>query len=209
MVKRRRRYVVSDYSRFWKEYDSFSRYANRTMETTLNLDLSTASLLDLSVPKEMSGQLLLPDTIEYVLPFSRRTPRTSSFRLMRPIGPMDDPSTFIHRITRPRGYWSLTTDVDTVRSRLLSIMRTWLENSYPGRYEITETKEYTHRRTVLEDLRTPTDEELEHHALRRTGYTLTIRIEYDYYASSMGGPREHTWTEEFGSVTEIYEATEY
>lgn len=74
---------------------------------------------------------------------------------------------------------------------------------------MTATKEYVHRSSVMSDLRLPTAEQLASHAVRRTGYTLTIRIEYDYYASSIGGPKEHSWTEQFGSVTETYEATAY
>lgn len=197
------------YNRFWKAFDRILRHSDRTIETTLRLDRSRLSLLDLSRPKTLFGQLLLADTIQFTLPMDSSVSRTSTLRTMRPLDPTDTTADIVLSIGRPAGYWALTTDADTVRARLLRTIRTWLDSTYPDRYEITATKEYVHRTSVMGDLRLPTAEQLASHAVRRTGYTLTIKVEYDYYASSIGGPREHSWTEEFGSVTEIYEATAY
>lgn len=197
------------YNRFWSEFDKVLRHSNRQIETTLRLDRSTLSLLDLSRMKKIFGQVVIPDTVQITLPLSGSLARPSTFRTVFPYGTIDD-SSLIDQITRPVGYWYHTSNLREVEDALLADIRSILEDQHDS-YEITNIQFIITDREAITDLKAPTAAQIQAGATKTLDYKVRCRVDYSFRDS---GFLSWTWgdssRESFDEdVTETWSATAY
>ena len=200
------------YNRFWKDFDMLLRHSGRTLETTLRLDRSRLSLLDLSRPKMLFGQKLLADTVQFSLPIDSATGRTSTFRTMRLLEPSAGTSPAypeIRQITRPAGFWAYDTNLQQIEFAMLTSLRQWLEQQYTSA-EITHISYVPEGRELLTDLKLPTPEQIASRETFSRTYLITCTIEYRYrqdgfFSWSYG----NTFRRSSDTVTETWTATAY
>lgn len=197
------------YNRFMRPYDRVLRHSDRQIETTMRLDRSTLSRLDLSRMKLFFGQKVLIDSMELVLPLSLNLSRTTRLRTTRILDPTDSTPDAL-TISRSEGYWAVTSDLAYIQSLLLSDVRGILASQYDS-YEITSIRFENYEKNIPSSLKQPTHEEILSHKTITYTYKTRLYIEYKYRNASFFLYQKGTGTFPLyeGIVTEEWEAVAY
>lgn len=202
-------YVGEDgaYNRWWKAYDAMLRNGNRTVEVGLRLNAGQVDGLTMDKPKTMFGQPMLVDTLSHPFPMGGAFDTTAVLRTMKSLSPAS--AVTVQDITKPLYYWSISSDLATVKASLLASVESWLASLYDD-YEILNVTYDAYGHALPADTRLPTAAQVSQQATLTTTYTLRATVYYQYKERGFLHWEKGTGTRySSADVTETRTATAY
>lgn len=199
-------YVGEDgaYNRFWKEYDAMLRFGNRGVKVEMRMSRADIAALDMSVPKMIHGQRLLPEGVSHPMPMDSAFSCSVALRSMKALDDEEYAPTLF--LAKPIGYWLFSSNLEEKRAALWASAKAAIEASYNNVTYIT--RDFApEAHSVPSDLEMPTAADVTAGKTHEVTYSLRLTVHFQGFANGTG----HLVTQTFASdeVTDTLTATAY